>query len=129
MAKYLLDTHIFLWLNDETEKLSKNIDKIVQNDNNELIVSLATLWEIQLKYQNQKLILPKPFKEMVNEILAEKLYTILPITEHHILNLQNLDFIHKDPFDRIIISQAMIEDLTLLTVDEDIVKYPIKCIS
>lgn len=129
MAKYILDTHIYLWLNNEPENLPKTIDKIVQDDNNELIISTATLWEIQIKYQLEKLILPRPFKEMVDEIITEKLYTILPINEHHILNLQNLEYFHKDPFDRIIISQAMCEDLTLLTVDEHIVKYPIKFIN
>lgn len=129
MARYLLDTHIYLWLNNEPENLPKTIDKIVQDDNNELIISMATLWEIQIKYQLGKLILPRPFKEMVDEIITEKLYTILPINERHILNLQNLEYFHKDPFDRIIISQAMIDDLTLLTVDEHIIKYPIRFIN
>lgn len=129
MARYLLDTHIYLWLNDETEKLPQAIDKIVQDDNNELIISMATIWEIQIKYQLKKLILPKPFKQMISEIKSENLYTILPINEHHILNLQNLEFFHKDPFDRIIISQAMLENLTLLTVDEHIIKYPIDFIN
>ncbi|WP_394261967.1 type II toxin-antitoxin system VapC family toxin [Moraxella boevrei] len=66
---------------------------------------------------------------MIAQIKKYHLYEILPINEYHILNLQNLEYFHKDPFDRIIISQAMCEDLTLLTVDEHIVKYPIKFIN
>lgn len=102
MASYLLDTHIFLWLNNEPENLPQLINKIVQDDNNELIISMATIWEIQIKYQLKKLILPKSFKEIIDDIKIEKLYTILPIDDSHILNRQNLAFIHKDSFDRLI---------------------------
>lgn len=70
-----------------------------------------------------------PLSDIIDDVIKNDLYQLLPINERHILNLQNLEYFHKDPFDRIIISQAMIEDLTLLTVDEDIVKYPIQFIN
>lgn len=66
---------------------------------------------------------------MIFEIQTYKLYEVVPINEQHILNLQNLAYHHKDPFDRIIISQSMVEELTLLTVDEAIINYPIQFIN
>ncbi|WP_167346567.1 type II toxin-antitoxin system VapC family toxin, partial [Moraxella lacunata] len=72
----------------------------------------------------------KPSLSSALKIIQDKgIYEILPITQTHILNLQTLEFHHKDPFDRMIISQAMCEHLTVLTVDSEIVKYPIECIS
>lgn len=90
---------------------------------------MATFWEMQIKYQLGKLPLTKTIAELIFEVKKYQLYDIILVNEHHILNLQNLQFFHKDPFDRIIISQAMLENLTLLTVDEHIIKYPIDFIN
>ena len=111
MNKYLLDTHIFIWAGCYPEKLPKHIASLLQNPSDVFYISMATFWEMQIKYQ------------------LGKYYEILPITQTHILNLQTLEFHHKDPFDRMIISQAMYEHLTVLTVDSEIIKYPIECIS
>lgn len=129
MAKYLLDTQIFIWINQEQHKIPKNIKTILLNGNHTFYLSVASIWEMQIKVQLEKLTITKSLSILLQEIKIDKSYQFLTINESHILNLQNLDFIHKDPFDRIIISQAMIEDLTLLTVDEDIVKYPIQFIN
>ncbi|WP_066800049.1 type II toxin-antitoxin system VapC family toxin [Moraxella oblonga] len=129
MAKYLLDTHIFIWASCYPERLPKSILKILENSDNDFCVSMATFWEMQIKHQLGKLPLTKSIAELIAQIKKYHLYEILPINETHILNLQNLEYFHKDPFDRIIISQAMIDGLTLLTVDEDIIKYPIKFIN
>lgn len=90
---------------------------------------MATIWEMQIKSQLGKLPLNQPLSVIIDDVIKNNLYHILPITENHILNLQTLEFHHKDPFDRMIVSQAMCEHLTVLTVDSEIVKYPIEFIS
>ncbi len=129
MSKYLLDTHIFIWASCSPEKLPNTIIKLLKNPNHDFYISMATFWEMQIKYQLGKLPLTKTIAELIFEIQKYKFYEIIPINEHHILNLQNLECHHKDPFDRIIISQSMIENLTLLTIDDDIIKYPINYIN
>lgn len=129
MANYLLDTHIFIWATCEADKLSKQFIDILTDDNHTIFLSMASIWEIQIKHQLGKLPLTKPFDEIVRDVIQNKLYQILPIAETHVLCLKDLPFIHKDPFDRLLISQAVNEDLTLLTVDEHIVKYPVKFIN
>lgn len=129
MANYLLDTHIFIWVTCNASKLPKSIAEILRNDNHTIYLSVASIWEIQIKHQLGKLPLTKPFNEIVDDVIQNQLYQLLPITERHILNLQQLPFIHKDPFDRLLVSQAMIENLSLLTVDEHIIQYPIDFIN
>lgn len=129
MNKYLLDTHIFIWAGCYPEKLPKHIASLLQNPSDVFYISMATFWEMQIKYQLGKLFLPRTLDELIKEIKKYHYYEILPITQTHILNLQTLEFHHKDPFDRMIISQAMYEHLTVLTVDSEIIKYPIECIS
>ena len=129
MANYLLDTHIFIWVTCNANNLSKSIAEILRNDNHTIYLSMASTWEIQIKHQLGKLPLTKPFNEIVDDVIQNGLYQLLPINERHILNLQQLPYIHKDPFDRLLISQAMTENLTILTVDEHIVKYPISFIN
>lgn len=129
MSDYLMDTHIFIWTTCNANKLPKKILNILTNDNHRIYLSMATIWEMQIKYQLGKLPLTKPFSVIIDDVIDNDLYHFLPITHRHILNLQHLDFIHKDPFDRMLISQAMTENLTLLTVDEHIIHYPIKFIN
>lgn len=125
MAKYLIDTHIYIWATSNTAQLAPKFAKITKSLEHEIYLSMASLWEMQIKYQLGRLKLAKPLKFLIEEIHQENLYKILPITESHVLNLQNLPDIHNDPFDRLLISQAMTENLTMLTVDKDIIQYPI----
>lgn len=129
MAKYLLDTQIFIWANQEPNKIPNSIKRILSQNHHTFYLSMASIWEMQIKIQLDKLQL-KPSLSSALKIIQDKgIYEILPITQTHILNLQTLEFHHKDPFDRMIISQAMCEHLTVLTVDSEIVKYPIKYIN
>lgn len=129
MANYLLDTQIFIWANREPYKIPKNIQAILSNKNHKFYLSIASIWEMQIKVQLKKLELIPDLPTAIHLAKSKNIYTILPITESHILNLQKLDYYHGDPFDRIMISQAMIENLTFLTVDSHIIKYPIKFIN
>lgn len=129
MADYLLDTQVFIWANQDHKKLTPNFIKILSNPTHHFCLSMASIWEMQIKTQLGKLTVEPTLKQALSVAKQKNLYQILPITKTHILNLQQLPFIHKDPFDRLLISQAMTENLTILTVDEHIVKYPISFIS
>ncbi|MBS9779064.1 MAG: type II toxin-antitoxin system VapC family toxin [Moraxellaceae bacterium] len=127
--QYLLDTHIFIWANKEPEKLSENIQKILSNPNNQLYFSMVALWEMQIKMQLGKLKVSTGLKQLIADIKQDNLYQILPIKDTHIINLEKLPTIHRDPFDRLMISQAMIENMTFLSVDSFVQQYPIQVIS
>ncbi len=129
MANYLIDTHIYIWLDANPNKLKRQWQEILANPNNEIYLSMASLWEMQIKYQLGKLELSMPLANLVEDLKTSGLYQILPIQENHILQLQNLPTIHKDPFDRMLIAQAMTENLTLMTDDEKIIQYPINFIA
>ncbi|STZ55864.1 PIN domain [Moraxella lacunata] len=126
MAKYLLDTHILIWANQDRGKLSQNLINILSDNRHEFFISMASIWEMQLKIQNKKLDIVPSLGCVLYEIELKNLYTILPIKKEYIQNLEFLPFYHKDPFDRMLVSQAMLEGLTILTVDEHIMKYRIK---
>lgn len=122
--KYLLDTHTFLWWHDRPELLSPNILEICQNFDNQVWFSLASVWEIQIKQQINKLTLDMPLADILT-LQQQNGLKLLPITVSHILELQNLPLHHKDPFDRLLIAQARVENAVLLSKDAKIEPYPI----
>ena len=124
----LLDTHIFIWLQIELQKISAERLQILEDKNNTLFLSLASLWELQLKIQNGKFKFPKPLPEIIREQQNINDLRILSITSAHIYELENLPFHHKDPFDRLLIAQAIVEDYTLVTDDPKFSDYSGKLI-
>ncbi len=124
----LLDTHIFIWLQIELHKLSAARMEMPENKNNTLFLSFASLWELQLNIQNGKFKFPKPLPEIIREQQSINDLRILPITPAHIYELENLPFHHKDPFDRLLISQAAVKDYTLFTDDPKFSAYSAKLI-
>ena len=127
--KLLIDTHIFLWLNSEPEKLSQKILTTCENPENQLYLSLISPWEIQIKQQLGKLKLESPLSKLIETQVNENNLIILPIKIEHIIELNNLPYIHKDPFDRMLIAQAKIESMTIVTADNKIKDYNIETIS
>ncbi len=124
--KLLLDTHIFLWLNSDPEKLSSYIRDICINPENQLHLSLVSPWEIQIKQQLGKLRLHRELSDMVETQVEQNELNILPIKLEHIYALNNLPYRHKDPFDRLLIAQAGIESMTLVTMDKKIEQYDVE---
>ncbi len=118
----LLDTHIFLWSLNSDPKLKDSIRKILQDPQNEVYVSVVNGWEISIKHKVGKL----PLKTTVAECFKKSDFKILNINLEHILQLDKLPLHHKDPFDRILVSQAQVENLTLITSDQKIGQYPVK---
>lgn len=124
MKRYLLDTHILLWWLANDKKLEKRIRDIISKPTNHIIVSTVSIWEIIIKKSLGKLKVPDNLKEVI-EIND---FQILPIYADHTLYLENLPFIHNDPFDRLLISQSIVEEIPFITVDHIIPKYDLICI-
>ena len=127
--KYLLDTHIFLWLNEEPEKLSSTMRLVCEDPANTLVISLVSLWEIQIKQQLGKLQLDLPWRQMLDTQQQDNGLLLLPIEIKHISALEKLPSIHRDPFDRLLIAQALQENMIILSADAVFTQYPAQLIS
>jgi len=124
--KLLLDTHILIWwLDPAISKLSKAAHAAISDSQNLVFVSAATAWEITIKKALGKLDAP----DNLEEELAKHRFQPLPITISHALAVGELPRHHNDPFDRILVAQAKVEDLTLVTRDENLTKYDIPFIA
>lgn len=120
---YLLDTHVFIWLDSEPEKLAATALSLCQNSNNSLYLSMVSIWEMQIKQQLGKLKLKIPLQQLVEEHGLHNGLSILPINTRHIYALNDLPFHHKDPFDRLILTQAKLEKMTLISADTVFSRY------
>jgi PIN domain nuclease of toxin-antitoxin system len=121
--KYLVDTHILLWSFIEPEKLSENIKIILLDEDNEIYYSPISLWEISIKYSLKKLDLKGITPEEFYEELRNSYYECKETQNNYIITNYHLPFLHKDPFDRFLIWEAMKNDFVLITVDELIEEY------
>jgi PIN domain nuclease of toxin-antitoxin system len=115
---YLLDTHTFLWFLEGNNSLSSKARIIIEDADNTIYVSIASIWEIAIKISISKLKLSVNLEEVKTEIVKNN-FEILPLDFEHIIELTNLEQIHKDPFDRIIISQAISEKCTIISKDSN----------
>jgi len=122
--RYLLDTHAVIWYFQSSADLPKKIKNIIELSENDMYICSISLWEIAIKVSIGKLNLGFTFNEMVNDIKSRN-FNILQIEDKYLNGLFSLPSIHKDPFDRLIISTALAEDLTIITVDENIQKYDV----
>lgn len=125
---YLLDTHIFLWWVMDDPKLDDNIRELIGNAPSNLLLSAASAWEMAIKAQAGKLTLPESVVEFTQKQLALNDIGSLDITTEHALTIFRLPMHHKDPFDRMLIAQAMVEDLILITNDELIRQYDVRVV-
>jgi PIN domain nuclease of toxin-antitoxin system len=125
----LLDTHIFLWLNEQPEKLSANILSHCEDTNNTLFLSHVSPWEIQIKHQLGKLELDESLQAMIETQQQDNDLQLLPIKLAHIYALAQLPFHHRDPFDRLLIAQAMDEEMSFVSVDGCIADYSVDVVS
>lgn len=115
--KLLLDTHAFIWWDENPSKLGAAARRACSDPGNELILSTASVWEIQLKRMIGKLTLAKPLRQLLEEQARQNGLEISPVQTEHILRLETLPFHHRDPFDRILIAQAHAEGWTLISHD------------
>jgi len=123
--KLLLDTHIFLWYINTDPRLPGLVKDAVQDRNNDVFLSAASVWEAAIKNALGKLPLPGPPAEYLPRQRRAHQIESLPITEEAISHLVGLPALHRDPFDRILIAQALQHGMTLASVDEVVRKYPV----
>ena len=121
--KLLLDTHLLLWVAGQPERLSQAARELIEDKDNELIFSTASLWEVVIKRGLAR----DDFKvdpRLLRRGLLDNAYSELPIGSEHVVAIDALPPLHKDPFDRVLIAQAIVEGITLLTADAVVAGYP-----
>jgi PIN domain nuclease of toxin-antitoxin system len=124
-VKILLDTHTFLWLHTDPERLGEHLP-LLEDRRNELLVSAASSWEIAIKYSLGRLALPEPPERYVPERLRLMDAKPLGIEHTHALAVAGLPRLHRDPFDRLLVAQAGLLDVPILTADPEIAQYPVR---
>jgi PIN domain nuclease of toxin-antitoxin system len=124
--KLLLDTHAFLWLRSEPEKISQSVLDAYYNIKNDIFLSIVSIWEIQIKHQLGKLELNVPLQQLIDTQTQQNGLKILPITPVHIYALNTIPFYHKDPFDRLLIVQAKLENTQLVSADGVFKQYEVE---
>jgi PIN domain nuclease of toxin-antitoxin system len=121
--KLLLDTHVLLWAAAQPERLPAKARRLLNDEQNQLLFSAASLWEIAIKRGLRR----KDFQvdpRLLRRGLLDNGYHELPILSDHVVAIDGLPTIHKDPFDRLLVAQAMVEGVTLLTLDPIVAEYP-----
>ena len=122
--RLLLDTHAFLWFIDDNPRLSSSAKTLLESDN-DLLLSTVSLWEIAIKFSLGKLGLPEPFDPFVRQQLGVNAIDVLQVEVSHLGAVSTLPFHHCDPFDRLLVAQATVEQLSIVSADAAFDKYSI----
>jgi PIN domain nuclease of toxin-antitoxin system len=123
----LIDTQSFIWFMEDDIKMPIKIKEIMNDDDNVLLLSIVSLWEITIKTSIGKLKMQRSIDDVIKNI-SEYGFKILPIKSNHLLMLSKLEFIHRDPFDRMIIAQGISENIPVISSDNVFKEYPIQVI-
>ena len=123
--KYLIDTHVLLWIVTDNPKLSDTAKEIYLDSENEIFLSLACIWEMAIKISLGKLYIEKSLDNFVDEYIKEGSIEILMIELSHVLKIEKLPFYHRDTFDRLIIAQAIDNQIPIISSDNSFDTYPV----
>jgi PIN domain nuclease of toxin-antitoxin system len=123
--KLLLDTHAFLWWESDPHLLSAAALAAFRNPGAELLLSVASAWEMQIKRQIGKLKLLRPLADVIADQQTNTSLRLVPVTFDHVLELDQLPLAHRDPFDRMLVAQARVEGATILSADAVFARYPV----
>jgi PIN domain nuclease of toxin-antitoxin system len=124
---YLLDTHVILWLADNSTKLTQSMKTIIIDQNANKYVSVVSAWEVEIKRAIKKLTIEGGIYEFFN-IIDENGFELISVEKEYVKQLAKLPLQHHDPFDRMLIATALVENMTILTVDKNIHQYGVSCI-
>ena len=124
----ILDTCTLIWLSTDPKKLSRKAVEIIDSDDVELLISHVSVWEMSLKIRSGKMTFPKPLRRWLHEQKNIWRFDWIPINLNHILFCLELQNHHNDPFDRMLIAQAIEENIPVLTPDSHIKQYPVEVI-
>lgn len=123
--KYLIDTHTFLWIIEDSKNLTNKVRTIYLDNSNDIYLSVASIWEMAIKISLNKLSIQGQLVKFIDRHAVENNIRLLSIQPHHVFPIENLPFHHKDPFDRILLSQCIQEKMHLLSKDKEFDKYGI----
>lgn len=123
--RLLIDTHTFLWFIDDDPSLTPLAKSLIAEPSNEILLSVASAWEIAIKVRLGKLTLPAPLLAFLRAQLLTNSIQLLPISLEHATSVADLPLHHRDPFDRLIIAQAMVENLPVVSADAAFDNYPV----
>ena len=126
--RVLLDTHVFLWWITDDERLSPRAREVMVEGRNTLVLSAASGWEMAVKAQLGRLSVAGDFASFLSEQLALNGIDTLPVTMAHALHVFELPAHHRDPFDRLLVAQALLEGIPIVTADPEIARYPVEVI-
>jgi PIN domain nuclease of toxin-antitoxin system len=124
--EYLLDTHTLLWIITDDNQLSNKVKKLFLDEENEIFLSIASLWEIAIKVSLNRLELGQSLTDFYYKHVIGNKIKLLDLKVEHLAVLETLEFHHKDPFDRLIVCQSIVEKIPVLSSDKVLSKYPIK---
>jgi PIN domain nuclease of toxin-antitoxin system len=124
-VRLLVDTHCWLWSLLSPERLNEEAQKALKDPDNEISFSVASTWEIVVKFGLGKLDLPSPPSEYIPDRLKKLGHQTLTIRQDHVLRLEALPAHHRDPFDRLLVAQAQVEELRLMTADKVLTAYEV----
>ncbi len=119
----LLDTHCFLWFIRDDPRLSRHADRILRDGRSHILLSVASVWEMIMKAETGRLLLPRPIGDFLQDQVVRNAIKVLPIRLEHTLRLEGLPLHHRDPFDRMLIAQAMEEEVPILSADPALRAY------
>ncbi len=123
--KYLLDTHTLLWLTTNDPRLSQNSKELYLNAENEIFFSMASVWELAIKSSIKKITFAKTLEDYIEEHVKGNNIEIMQIELPHVLRVESLPFHHRDPFDRLLIAQAIENNISIIGMDSIFDKYKI----
>lgn len=123
--RILIDTQAFIWFVEDDKQLPEEIKTKLEDLDNSIIISIASLWEMTIKMSLGKLHLGCNIEEMIDKVYQNG-FEVLPILPDHIIRLSKLDYFHRDPFDRIIISQGLSENMVIVSSDKAFDEYGVK---
>ncbi|HYH79180.1 MAG TPA: type II toxin-antitoxin system VapC family toxin [Longimicrobium sp.] len=124
--RLLLDTHVFLWFIIADPKLSARAEQAIRHDENTALLSIASVWEIAIKVKQGRLAIPQPLDVFIPHQLQANKIGLLPVELQHTYEIARLPLHHRDPFDRLLIAQAMTEDIPVVSTDSAFDAYPVQ---
>lgn len=122
----LLDTHTFIWYVTDNSRLSRRVLELINDEDNEIFISIASLWEIAIKQSLGKLSFNQQFEVFITQQLSLNDFTLLDITISHLAQVSTLPLHHRDPFDTLLIAQSIVENIPVLSADTIFDAYSIQ---
>lgn len=123
--RLLLDTHIFIWFFTGNTKISNQVRVLIENEDNEKLLSTASVWEMTIKQSTGKLSFYLPFEVFIKQQISLNDFNLLTINLDHLAVVATLPLHHRDPFNRLLIAQSIVENIPILSVDSAFDTYPI----